>query len=431
MGTYTSLYWQSAGWGMNRRERQSGTYRAYLPDLLTSLDLSLAPQTACAVSRAESAIRLLNMQTRVLTDTEPLARLLLRSEALASSRIEGLEMNAGRLLEHEALDELGIPHRLDGAEALVLANIDALQEGIAQAAVRPSLDLATICDINRTLLAHTDLHEWGGRIRDTQNWIGGNNVNPIGAAFVPPQPQHVPKLLDDLIRFCNESPLPPLAKAAVAHAQLETIHPFADGNGRTGRALVHVILKQAGIVPSVVPPISLILATNRARYVSNLMAFRTNRDDPASPSPEDAANDWIEYFANATLIACERSEDFEARIYHIQQDWLARLKVRRGSAAQLLVTVLPTNPVVSIASAARLIGRSNEAARLAVRRLQEEGILIQNARNRKSGLYAAPDILNAFTTFERALATVSGDTAMEKPGRHVPQRAALPTGKGA
>src|SRR5439155_195849 len=79
-----------------------------------------------------------------------------------------------------------------------------------------------------------------GVIRNEQNWIGSNDYNPCGAAFVPPPPAHVRPLLDDLVDFCNRETLPPLAQAAFAHAQFETIHPFADGNGRIGRALVHV-----------------------------------------------------------------------------------------------------------------------------------------------------------------------------------------------
>lgn len=166
---------------------------------------------------------------------------------MASSRIEGLQVSAGRLLECEALDELGVPHRLDSAEAAVMANISLMRDAVASVSRMPRITVDALCDINRLLLQGSAVAERAGRLRTEQNWIGGNNVNPIGAAYVPPRPEHVPSLMDDLVSFCNSSPLPTLARAALAHAQLETIHPFVDGNGRTGRALIHIVLRRGGL----------------------------------------------------------------------------------------------------------------------------------------------------------------------------------------
>lgn len=228
--------------------------------------------------------------------------------------------------------------------------------------------------------------------------------------------------MDDLVSFCNTSLLPPVAKAAVAHAQLETIHPFIDGNGRTGRALIHVVLKQSNLADRVVPPISLILATDKSRYINNLAAFRT--DDTATPTQDrrDAIDNWVEYFARACCLACERALAFEAHIASIQATWRERGSFRKNSAADMLIHALANNPVISIASAAQSIGRSNEAVRLAVHALEEAEILVQNAKNRKSGIYVARDILDAFTAYERSLATPGGDTARQQPVRPVPQR---------
>lgn len=427
MGVYQSAYWQSDGWGMNRRETQGGTYHPYLPDKLEGFDLQLNGSAATAVSNAEGSIRSLNRRCLYLTDTEPLARLILRSEALASSRIEGLEMGAGRLLEHEALEELGVHRRLDGTETSVLANIAAMQDAVADAADLPALALDSLCSINRRLLTGTRAEAYGGALRQEQNWIGGNNVNPIGAAYVPPRPEHVLSLMDDLVAFCNRSPLPPVATAALAHAQLETIHPFADGNGRTGRSLVHIVFKRSGLAPQVVPPVSLVLATDKGRYINNLAAFRTDDNDYGTDAERiaaraEAANSWVEYFANACSLACERALEFERRMDAVQHGWRARAKVRKNSAADLLLEALVGNPVVSVRSAARLTGRSEEASRLAIHALVDAGVLVQNAKNRKSGIYVATDSLDAFTAYERALATPGGDTATAKPARAVVPR---------
>ena len=421
MGTYETAYWLTDTWGMSRRESRSGAYHPYRPDMIAGFVPSFSATAVASISRAESAIRALNEASPHLTDTEPLARLIMRAEALASSRIEGLEMPAGRLLEFEALDELGVPHRVDGTEAAVIGNIAAMQQGVERAALSPQLTVDLLCDINAALLEDTGAAGYAGVLRTEQNWIGGNRINPLGAAYVPPRPELVPGLMEGLVSFCNTSELPPVAMAAIAHAQFETIHPFADGNGRTGRTLVHVILRRAGLAPRVVPPVSLVLATDRERYISNLAAYRTD-DAGGETSTSEAASDWVEYFSNACVVACERASYFEESIGHIQGRWRGVVRPRANSAADLLLDVLPSSPVISIESGTRLTGRSREAVRHAVATLVDAGVLYQSAKNRKSNIFAARDILDAFTAYERSLAVPGGDTAVEKNARRVPQR---------
>ncbi len=422
MGTYETAYWLTDTWGMTRRESRSGAYHPYRPDCISHLELSLPSHAVSAVACAESAMRELNSSPGPLTDTEPLARLILRAEALASSRIEGLEMPAGRLLEYEALDELGIPHRVDGTEAAVMGNIIAMRDGVDRAAELPLLTVDALCAINARLLEGTVAAPYAGRLRGEQNWIGGSRVSPLGAAYVPPRPELVPELMEDLMGFCNNTDLPAIAAAAIAHAQMETIHPFADGNGRTGRALVHVILRRRGVAPRVVPPISLVLATDRERYIERLASYRTTTE-LGSPESNEAIVSWVTYFSDACTISCERARAFEERIDDIRRNWRDALRPRANSAADLLIDALPSTPVVSVESAAQLIGRSREAARNAISSLVNAGILHQSAKNRKSNIFAARDVLDAFTSYERALAVPGGDTASEKVARHVPQRA--------
>lgn len=418
MGTYLTRYWMPDGHGMNKRERMGGAYHPYVPDTLSDYEFMLAPSCAEAVGRAQESLTRLE-GSRTLVDTEPLARILLRAEAVSSSRIEGLEMPASKLLEYEELDRLGVDHRLDGTEAQVLGNLHALVESLGNVKAGSSITLDTICDLNRTLLrGGTRLEDVGGRIRAEQNWIGGNRVNPVGAAYVPPEPEEVPQLMADLVSFINGSELPPVATAALAHAQLETIHPFADGNGRVGRALVHVILKSAGFSQSTVPPVSLILATDRERYISNLEAFRYT--DQALRS--DSMNEWTEYFANALTLSCGRAAEFEQALLRIREGWLARTRFRADSAARQLIDLLLGTPAISIKTAQTLTGRSYPAARGAILACVEAGILRQNSKNRKSGIYVADEVVTAFNAYERSLATLEGDTAWERPRRHVPQR---------
>lgn len=420
MGIYQREYWLSDTWGMNRQERRSGVYHPYIPDTLSGVEFRLTPEAASAVSAATADVAVLNASSAHLKSTESLARLILRSEAIASSRIEGLEMNAGKLLEYEALDELGVSHRLDATEASVLANISAMRESIELGA-NGRITVESVCAINRLLLAHTDMEPFAGQLRTQQNWIGGNSVNPLGAAYVPPKPEYLPALMDDLALFAQTSELPAVAVAALVHAQLETIHPFVDGNGRTGRALVHAVLRSAGLASRVVPPVSLVLATDKRRYIANLAQYRVDSDHERR-SQSDAASDWVEYFARALSLACARAADFERTLEELHTRWVKTVRPRGGSAAEELLAALVDNPVVSVESAARLTGKSREAARNAIAALREAGVLTQNARNRKSNIFMAHDVLSAFTHYERALATPSGNTAAEKPVRPVPQR---------
>src|SRR3954449_3450514 len=150
-----------------------------------------------------------------------------------------------------------------------------------------------ILGIHERLLRGTERDRYAGQLRDEQNWIGGSSFNPCSAAFVPPPPERVRALLDDLCEFSNSEGLPAVAQAAIAHGQFETIHPFVDDNGRTGRALIHVILRRRGLTPVVVPPVSLVLATCSDGYIAGLMASRHREPSESAPAME-AINRWVE-----------------------------------------------------------------------------------------------------------------------------------------
>ena len=171
-------------------------------------------------------------------------------------------------------------------------------------------------------------------IRTAQNWIGGTSYNPFGAAFVPPPPEDVPDLLDDLCKFCNDDLLPAVAQAAIAHAQFETIHPFVDGNGRTGRALIHMILRRRGLVTRTLVPVSLILATHAQDYVAALQSARYE-GPPDSPQALKSTNEWVGLFAGACSRAVADAESFERRVEALRMEWRARLGSMRADASAL------------------------------------------------------------------------------------------------
>ena len=376
---------------------------------------------AADVADAEADLVRLNAAADAPADTEALARLLLRAESVASSRIEGLEVGGRRLLRADAARLLGEEVR-DVTAAQVLANIDAMVWGVEAVAPGGRLTLEVLLEVQRRLLAGTRLEQHGGRIRTVQNWIGGSSCNPGSAAFVPPPPEAVSGRLDDLLAFCNDDGLPTLAQAAIAHAQFETIHPFVDGNGRAGRVLLHLVLRRRGIAAHYLPPVSLVLATWDADYVTGLTATRYV-GEPGSESAHLGLNHWVAFFAGACRRAVSDARQFEERVRRLQTAWHERAgNPRRDSALHRLIGALPAAPALTVTTAAELIDRSFQAANQAIDRLVAANVLVQVNVGRRNRAFEAPELIDAFTALERQLASPEGDTRTSEPVRNVPRR---------
>lgn len=226
------------------RARHQGPYRAAVVPAIAERWPRL-PHDVLALE-SEATAEIARFDAEVGAEPAPFAVVLLRSESASSSMIENLISSARAI----ALAELG-SHDRRNAEQIV-GNVRAMQA---------ALDLADQLDEDAVLSMHDALlrgHDPGiaGRWRTQQVWIGGDAYGPQGAVFVPPHQEHVPALMADLVRFSRREDLPRLGQAALAHAQFETIHPFADGNGRTGRALVHALLRRHGLTRRVTVPVS-------------------------------------------------------------------------------------------------------------------------------------------------------------------------------
>lgn len=412
---------QVGGIGLPRRDSRSCDYAAYLPDPLVGRRFTLDGDVAADVADAEAAIGRLDANATALVDTEALARILLRAESVASSRIEGLEIGARRLLRAEALRSMHEPSP-DVTAREVLGNIDAMLYGVGQIGPGDEITVDLLLEIHRRLLSGTRLEPYAGSFREAQNWIGGSDYNPCAATFVPPPHEFVADLMADLCDFCNTDDLPAVAQAAIAHAQFETIHPFVDGNGRTGRAIIHLVLRRRGLALRVLPPVSLALATLARDYISGLMGFRYV-GSPTSSKAIAGMNRWIATFAGACIRSVADASTFESRASSLETQWRERLgSIRANSATDLLVRRLPGAPVLTAESAATLLGRTFKPANSAIQRLLEAGILRQITIGRRNRAYEAPEIIDAFTALERQLASPQGDTRASPPSRAVPYR---------
>ncbi|MFT3971278.1 MAG: Fic family protein [Micropruina sp.] len=291
-------------------------------------------------------------------------------------------------------------------------------------------DLVSVDDIiqlHRSLLPDEPRHHG---LRTVQNWIGTSSWTPLSAAFVPPAPERVPRLMEDLVHYLNGAAQAPLIQAAMVHAQFETIHPFSDGNGRVGRALIHTVLARRGLTDRSVLPISLVLATLRDRYVTGLTSFR-DASPTGSVEASAAKGEWLAMFVEAAAIAVEQSASLAAAVNELHDSWTDRLAAHRaaagrrpipraGSAAAQLLRRLPEAPVVTATTLARILGVSFPAASAALDELSGAGILATRAIERGATAYMAREILDLITLSERALASTHFDTRISPPNRGVP-----------
>jgi Fic family protein len=398
----------------NRAERQSVRYRSFVPDRIGDLQLSLPSPVAAAVSSAERAVDALNRDPPRLANLEVLARRLLRAESVASSRIEGLVLSQRRLARAEAE---GTDARDETARS-ILGNVAAMNHAVEIGSDAKPLRLGNILQVHRLLMLATTTPQIAGQLREMQNWIGGNAYNPGRADFVPPSPEHVKGLMNDLVAFMNRTDLPPVVQAAIAHAQFETIHPFADGNGRVGRALIHAVLRRRGLAPHYVPPVSLLLATDAKAYVAGLTAFR-----------EDRATDWILLFAKAIERAAVKASELATGLARLQEKWRERAgRPRRHSSAEALIVELPAHPIVTVATAQEFLGRSKQAVNEAIAVLAEKGVLHPITLAKRNRAWEARELFDLINAAERELATPSDD---DEPARPVPRGKASPGGREA
>lgn len=381
-----------------RAPREAGLeLRRSLPDPIAERDFTLT---------AEVALREVNAREPDVSALEILARQLLRTESVASSRIEGLQLSHRRLARADfGLDEA------DVTAQSVLANIRAMEAAVRLGGQRRAFTPQRILELHRVLFSAFE-DASAGKLRTEQNWIGGASSSPRDAEFVPPPPAYVPELLEDLARFIARDDLPPVVQAAIAHAQFETIHPFADGNGRVGRCLIHAILIRRGVTPRVVPPISLVLATDAKAYVRGLTNFR--RDD---------LEGWIALFVAATRSAAEAAARFATQLKTLRAAWLAAAgPLRKHSAALRLIELLPSAPILDVAMVEALVGCSNQAARLAVLQLENAGVLSQLTVGRRNRAWEAPAVFALLDAFERHLATRRGGRTRLRPAPARPNK---------
>lgn len=383
--------WQPRETGYySRREldRQTGEYEsiipielaAWLPTIGGALLSELDDATSALIDFDTYADRRLGAGDATLG---PMAAILLRSESASSSQIENLTSSARQL----ALAELG---EASGANSrTVVGNVRAMEAALAMAG---RLDASTILTMHEALMRHQEgMAEHAGRWRDELVWIGPGGAGPLTADFVAPHHERVPAAMEDLVRFVDRNDLPVLLHVAVAHAQFETIHPFVDGNGRTGRALAQAMLKAKGAVTRSTVPLSSGLLADIEGYFDALTAYRAGDAEPIARR-----------FAGAALFAAATGIHLIDDLADALEDACSRLDgVRSDAAARRVLPLLVSQPVITSGYLVRTLGLNDVAAKRAIDTLVRREVLVETSGRSRGRTWAQPGVLAALDAYAR------------------------------
>jgi len=361
------------------------TIRAFLPKSLPpDPPLELNDQRQRLLERATLAIGRLDSITLLLPDPHLFLYAYVRREAVLSSQIEGTQSSLAQLLLFELEETPGVP--LD--DVLEVSNyVAALEHGLKRLKEGFPLSNRLIREMHAVLLSRGRGSEKSpGEFRRTQNWIGG--TRPGNAHFVPPPPQHVQDCMSDLEHFLHNegNPYPSLIKAALAHVQFETIHPFLDGNGRIGRLLIAFILHHDGLLSQPLLYLSLYFKQHRSEYYRLLDVVRMEGDWEA----------WLDFFLEGVEQTASNAVETAKRLLTLfQRDEQVIQKAGRSASTLLRVfRVLCERPLVTLNQICERSELSFPAASHAMATLAQLGIVREVTGQRRNRIFAYNEYLN-------------------------------------
>ncbi|MFF2557397.1 Fic family protein [Nocardia sp. NPDC058058] len=368
----------------SRADRTLDQITVAIPPAIGELDYD--PTGTVARTHEAALIAIARLEAGFGEHLAPLADFLLRSESVASSKIEHIDAGwhafgkavAGGKASDEAKSQLA-------AVKALIAMVDAAGAGTIQ--------LDDLLEAHRLLMA-VDYYTSrdAGQLRDVQNWIGGSDYTPINAAHIPPPPELVPDLITDLLAFVNRTDLPILAQAAIAHAQFESIHPFTDGNGRIGRALISAVLRRRGLTRQVTVPLASVMLADTSRYFMHLNQFRHGDVDS-----------FVEYLATGAIHASEAAQDSALALADLPGRWRDIARPRTNSADESLLSALLETPILNADTAQHLTGTTEASTYRALGRLTDAGILELLSESKRNRIWAATDVLAELDALSAAI----------------------------
>lgn len=359
--------------------------RAFMPPPLPPVPpLDITPERHDLLEKANRSLGRLDGVASLFPDPGLFLYMYVRKEALLSSQIEGTQSSLSDLLLFESEELPGVP--LDDVEE-VSQYVMAMNHGLERLRGGLPLSLRLIKEIHQTMLSTgRGSKKAPGEFRTSQNWIGGSR--PGNAAFVPPPPHRVAECMGLLGKFLHDDPVktPLLVKAALAHVQFETIHPFLDGNGRVGRLLITLLLCAEGALAQPMLYLSLYFKTRRDAYYDLLQRVRT----------EGAWEEWLDFFLAGVIDTTDQAVRTAQRVLELFRGDRARIeKLGRAAASALrLHHAFQQRAILSIPRAAKRVGVSQPTITASMAHLTKLGIVRESTGRKRRKLYVYEAYLN-------------------------------------
>lgn len=371
--------WAQAYRSGPREDRMLSSITVRLPPQITTVPLTLEGPTTASIEAAAREVTALDREQSAVLGA--LSATLLRTESVASSKIERIEASSDDYAR-------ALHGNRSNMAATSMASATTAIEALIASATDAPIDVDSILRSHEALMRNDPAERaYAGRFRDVQNWIGGSDHSPRNAVYVPPPPDEVTDYMADLVAFCNQTDLPAMAQAALAHAQFESIHPFTDGNGRIGRALINAVLRSRGTTRHVVVPLASALVAHRDRYFDLLDEYREGHASPI-----------IDAFSEAAHVSAAESRQTAHRLAQLPEEWRDAVgRVRRGSATDRLLTWATQVAAFTAEEAHDAIGGPLSSVYTAIERLTATDIvrpLTDRQRNQVWGVSAVLDELD-------------------------------------
>lgn len=356
-------------------------YSCFVPNPLPPSDLKLSVSTLRLIEETTHALGKVDACRSILPNPDLLKFASLQLEAIASSTIENTVASAEEVILFQAT------HHAGREQVREVSNYGkALEQGVDLLAQRP-ISVNLLLEIHETLLLGVRGAVYGGKFKIGQNYIAQSKIDPIEkATFVPPPPEMTPQLMADLEKYINLNETEPkLVQIALTHYQFETIHPFADGNGRVGRLLIVLQLMQSGLVSAPLLYPSVYFEKTRDEYYTRLQTLRETADWEG----------WIKYFVEGLKYSAGLTISMVEAIHKVQRELRGRFReVRRQASLGRVLEAFCERPVMSVQAVSDMARVSFVTAQSAIKELEEEGILREMTGQKRSRLYSCTPILD-------------------------------------
>lgn len=384
------LRWQQMVRGGTREDRMFDSVDATIPPLIGGLDY--VPPLPATIATETALLAVAHADADAEGHSAALSRFMVRSESVASSKIERITASAIDYAKAVA------GSRGNTSALSMVAASSALHELITAVGAHGEFRLKDLLDAHRALMTD-DPHEtnYAGRLRDMQNWIGGSDHSPRDALHVPPALTRVNELMNDLLIYLNRDDVPVMVQAAIGHAQFESIHPFTDGNGRIGRALISAVFRRRGVTLNAVVPLASGLLARRDEYFTSLGSYRSGDPEP-----------MLMLLARSVQAAAECSRTTITRLKSMPDQWTSELRPRAGSATSALIYEFYNNPVMSADEIEARSGAVASQAYRAIDALVQAGYIEEITGRNRNRVWAASEVLAELDDLDRRIQAAMG-----------------------